>query len=174
LAGDGGRSIADEMSDVTVQGTHRVAISKDDHADIERCFRRIQVLPPIGKQGRDPSLSLPILYARACGASEGRPHQLAAHHRSAVATPDEAIEKLDFYAQRWKIELFHKILKSSCRAEDERLRIAERLANLIAIFCILSWRLFWMPADRCRPRDICNAWIELGWWQGRLRSRANK
>ena len=27
-----------------------------------------------------------------------------------VTTPAEAIEKLDWYAQRWKIELFHKIL----------------------------------------------------------------
>ena len=45
---------------------------------------------------------------------------------------------------RWKIEVFHKILKSGCRAEDSRLRTAQRLANLIAIFCIVSWRVFWM------------------------------
>ncbi len=45
---------------------------------------------------------------------------------------------------RWKIETFHKVLKSGCRAEDARLRTAERLANLIAIYCIVSWRVFWM------------------------------
>src|SRR5260370_1354359 len=45
---------------------------------------------------------------------------------------------------RWKIEMFHKILKSGCRAEESRLRTAERLANLISLFCILSWRIFWM------------------------------
>ena len=45
---------------------------------------------------------------------------------------------------RWKIETFHKILKSGCRAEDSRLRTAERLANLISIYCILSWRIFWV------------------------------
>ncbi|MGJ7558788.1 hypothetical protein ACSFBI_32930 [Variovorax sp. RB3P1] len=45
---------------------------------------------------------------------------------------------------RWKIETFHKILKSACRAEDSRLRTADRLTNLIAIYCILSWRIFWM------------------------------
>ena len=69
-----------------------------------------------------------------------------------VTTPAEAIEKLDWYAQRWKIELFHKILKSGCRAEDARLRTAERLVNLIAIFCILSWRIFWMTMiNRAAP-----------------------
>jgi hypothetical protein len=46
--------------------------------------------------------------------------------------------------QRWKIETFHKILKSDCRAKDARLRTAERLVNLIAIYCILSWRIYWL------------------------------
>lgn len=53
---------------------------------------------------------------------------------------------------RWKIEVFHKILKSGCRAEDSRLRTAQRLANLIAVFCIVSWRVFWMTMlNRAAP-----------------------
>jgi hypothetical protein len=28
--------------------------------------------------------------------------------------------------------------------EDARLRTAERLLRLIAVFCVLSWRIFWM------------------------------
>ena len=55
-----------------------------------------------------------------------------------------AVEKLRWYALRWKIELFHKILKSGCRAEEARLRAAERLVKPIAVMCILSWRVFWM------------------------------
>ena len=34
--------------------------------------------------------------------------------------------------------------ESGCRAEDAKLRTAERLVKLIAVMCILSWRLFWM------------------------------
>ena len=56
----------------------------------------------------------------------------------------DAVEKLDWYAMRWKIETFHKILKSGCKAEESRLRTAQRLANLIAMLCILSWRIFWL------------------------------
>ena len=36
------------------------------------------------------------------------------------------------------------ILKSGCRAEDSKLRTAERLANLIAMMCILAWRVLWL------------------------------
>ena len=42
------------------------------------------------------------------------------------------------------IEVFHKVLKSGCKAEEARLRTAERLARLIAVLCILSWRVFWL------------------------------
>lgn len=61
-----------------------------------------------------------------------------------VTSRAEAIEKLRWYAMRWKIETFHKILKSGCRAEQSKLRTAERLVNLLAMFCILGWRIFWL------------------------------
>ena len=38
--------------------------------------------------------------------------------------------------------VFHKILKSGCKAEAANLRTAQRLTNLIALFCILAWRVF--------------------------------
>lgn len=62
----------------------------------------------------------------------------------AVRTRLEAVEKIDWYVMRWKIEVFHKILKSGCRAEESKLRTADRLADLLAVFCILSWSVFWL------------------------------
>jgi hypothetical protein len=64
--------------------------------------------------------------------------------QSARSSRSDAIEKLEWYALRWKIEVFHKILKSGCKAEESKLRTAQRLTNLLAVFCILSWRVFWM------------------------------
>jgi hypothetical protein len=69
-----------------------------------------------------------------------------------VGSRSAAIEKLNWYAMRWKIEVFHKILKSGCKAEESRLRTAERLVNLLATFCILSWRIFWLTMiNRAAP-----------------------
>ena len=69
-----------------------------------------------------------------------------------VASKAAAVEKLDWYAMRWKIETFHKILKSGCRAEKSKLRTAERLANLIALLCILAWRVLWLTmVNRVSP-----------------------
>ncbi|MGA8345475.1 MAG: hypothetical protein WB781_26330 [Candidatus Sulfotelmatobacter sp.] len=41
-------------------------------------------------------------------------------------------------------QTFHTILKSGWRAERSTLRTAARLVNLLATFCILIWRIFWM------------------------------
>jgi hypothetical protein len=69
-----------------------------------------------------------------------------------VETASEAIEKMAWYAMRWKIELFFKILNSGFNAEKLTLRAAEKLVNLIAIFCILVWRIFWLTMlSRARP-----------------------
>ena len=35
-------------------------------------------------------------------------------------------------------------MKSGCKAEEARLRAAERIVNLLAILCLLSWRIFWI------------------------------
>jgi hypothetical protein len=88
---------------------------------------------------------LTVIYAQERNAPQGRePIDWKLLTDLQVTSRAQALEKLRWYASRWKIETFHKILKSGCKAEESRLRTAERLVNLIAIFCILSWRIFWM------------------------------
>ncbi len=80
-----------------------------------------------------------------------------------VTSLREAIEKLGWYAQRWIIEIFHKIFKPGCRAEDARLRIAERIVNLIAISCILCWRILLVYHDKSHcTNDITTARTDRG------------
>jgi len=149
LAGDGTCTVCAAMAEVPVQGRHRVEVRDSkgnlDQAVVELSYCRLRILPPVGKQKRYPALTLTILHAEEPGEPAHRPR---IDWRLITALPvhsnDTAIEKLRWYAMRWKIEVFHKILKSGCKAEDARLRTAERLVKLIAVFCILSWRVFWM------------------------------
>jgi Transposase Tn5 dimerisation domain len=114
-------------------------------AVLELRYRHIHVLPPIGKQRRYPELGLTVIYAQEAETPAGRDRiDWKLFTDLPVSSPLQAIEKLEWYASRWKIETFHKILKSGCKAEASKLRTADRLVNLIAVFCILSWRIFWM------------------------------
>jgi hypothetical protein len=105
-------------------------------ADIKVC---------IVKQKRYPALILTVIHAEERGTPKNRKRidwKLVTD--LPVQSRKDALEKLEWYAMRWKIEVFHKILKSGCKAEESKLRTAERLVNLISVFCILSWRVFWM------------------------------
>lgn len=149
LAGDGKHTIADEMREVRVRGLHRIQVTDDrgqqSEAILEIRYRRIRVLPPIGKQKQYPELMLTVIHAQERGAPNGRERvDWKLITDLPVRSRDEALEKLKWYGLRWKIETFHKILKSGCKAEESRLRTAQRLTNLIAVFCILSWRIFWL------------------------------
>jgi Transposase DNA-binding len=149
LAGDGTRTVRGAMDEVPVQGRHRVQVRDGrgalDTAAVELSYRSLRMLPPIGKQKRYPALTLTVLHAREPDEPAHRPRvdwRLVTD--LPVPSTRAAVEKLRWYALRWKIEVFHKVLKSGCRAEEARLRTAERLVKLIAVFCILSWRVFWM------------------------------
>jgi hypothetical protein len=149
LVGDGDHTISDEMAELRVQGLHRVELrdarGQNCAALLEIRYRRMTVLPPVGKQKRYPALELTVIHAQERDAPPDRaPLEWKLLTNLPVRSKADALEKIDWYAMRWKIETFHKILKSGCRAEDSRLRTAERLSNLISIYCILSWRIFWV------------------------------
>jgi Transposase DNA-binding len=149
LAGDGDHTIADEMDEVAVKGLHRIEVRDSngdpDQAVLEIRYRKIRVLPPIGKQKRYPALTLTVIHAEERGTPKNRKKiDWKLITDLPVGSRTDAIEKLEWYALRWKIEVFHKILKSGCKAEESKLRTAQRLTNLISLFCILSWRVFWM------------------------------
>jgi Transposase DNA-binding/Transposase Tn5 dimerisation domain len=147
--GDGTHTVAMEMKEVDCKGLHRVEVqdSKGNRSEaiLELQYRRVRMLPPDGKKKLYPAITVTVLHAKERGTPRGRAKinwklitNLPVQSRSA------AIEKLNWYAMRWKIEVFHKILKSGCKAEESRLRTAARLVNLLATFCILSWRIFWL------------------------------
>ncbi|WP_245478111.1 MULTISPECIES: hypothetical protein [unclassified Mesorhizobium] len=63
-----------------------------------------------------------------------------------------AVEKFGWYALRWKAEVFHKVMKSGCRAEEARLETAERLAKFLALIAVVSWRIFFVTMSaRAKP-----------------------
>jgi hypothetical protein len=157
LAGEGGTTISKEMEREPVRGTHEVEVHDDrgriTTATVDLRFRRLTVRPPIGKHSQYPALSLTVLHADERGTPAERE---SIRWRLLTNRPVDdragAVEKLDWYSQRWKIETFHKVLKSGCRAEQSRLRTAERLTNLLAVLCIVGWRVFWLTmTNRATP-----------------------
>ena len=157
LAEDGTTKTEAEMQEVRLKGLHRLAVrdasGAETEAVLELRYRRMLVLAPVAKQKDYGPLELTVIHAEERGTPQGRER---IHWKLLTDLPvrsrADAIEKLQWYALRWKIEVFHKILKSGCKVELSRLRTAPRLVNLIATCCVVAWRIFWLTMiNRSEP-----------------------
>src|SRR5229473_1522142 len=99
LAGDGNHTIADEMEDMEVAGHHHIEVcdskGRIGTAAVEIRYRRIHVLPPIGKQQRYPETTLYVIHAHERGTPTGRERiEWKLITDLPVTSRAEAIEKL--------------------------------------------------------------------------------
>jgi hypothetical protein len=83
-----------------------------------------------------------------------------------VETVEQALERLDWYAGRWGIEVFHKVLKSGCRIEARQLETADRLRRCLSVFSVIAWRIMYAAMlSRVLPDAPCTAILEPEEWQ---------
>ena len=84
----------------------------------------------------------------------------------AVQTAEEARERVGWYACRWGIEVWHRILKSGCRIEARPLATGERLQRCLTLYSVIAWRVFYaIMWARAVPEMSCDVWLEIEEWQ---------
>ena len=61
-----------------------------------------------------------------------------------ISSPKVAEQCLRWYCLRWRIEDWHRVLKSGCAIEDLTHKTAERMRRAIAINLVIAWRIMVM------------------------------
>jgi len=61
-----------------------------------------------------------------------------------IESVEDAERILRWYCLRWRIEDWHRVLKSGCRIEEAAHKTAERLKRSIAINLVIAWRIMLM------------------------------
>jgi hypothetical protein len=83
-----------------------------------------------------------------------------------VQNREDAYERLDWYARRWGIEIYHRILKSGCRVEKRQMENAHRLSNCLAIDMIVAWRIHHLTTlGRETPDVPCTVYFTDSEWK---------
>ena len=83
-----------------------------------------------------------------------------------VTSAAEAIERVRWYAQRWQIEVIHKVLKSGCQIEQRQMETAQRLERALSIDLVVAWRILALcKAARELPDDPISDWLPTAQWQ---------
>ena len=113
-------------------------------ADLTVRYMRIQLRAPKYHEGKEP-IDIWIVHAR----EENPPPETKAVEWFLLTTIDirsagDAERCLRWYCLRWRIEDWHRVLKSGCRIEDIAHETAERLRRAIAINLVIAWRIMLM------------------------------
>ncbi len=129
-------------------------------------FGAVQLPAPARLRGQ-PSIQLWAIEAREVRPPKGvTPILWHLLTTLPVTCAEEAIQRVGWYAQRWQIEVIHKILKSGCQVEQRQLQTARRLERVLAVDLVVAWRLLALcKAARQRPDDPISDWLPTAQWQ---------
>ena len=143
----------DALSDAPVLGSLAVEVPgngsrKARTASIEVRVAQVTIQPPQRRgahakaSGSDEPVTVTLV-----GATEQSPPEGCESISWVLLTNlpvqdfESATEKVRWYARRWGIEVWHRVLKSGCKVEDCMLEEAERLKRYLTLFSIIGVRL---------------------------------
>lgn len=160
---------------IKCKGTIKIKIpkQKDRAARTATChikFSEINMTPPRNHLGiktkKLPTLKLYAIYVSEINCpKDAEPIDWILLTNIPIQNIYQALEKIEWYCLRWRIETWHKIIKSGLKVEDCRLSTSERLIRYLAVMSIVAWRIFWITLlSRVTPNVPCYLFLnDLEW-----------
>ena len=113
-------------------------------AELEVRYQRIQLRPSKYYSGKAP-LDIWVVHAVEAAPPEGAPPvEWFLLTTVDIRAAEDAVQCLRWYCLRWRIEDFHRVLKSGCGVEEIAHETAERIRRAIAINLVIAWRIMLM------------------------------
>ncbi|MGH8783830.1 MAG: IS4 family transposase [Cupriavidus necator] len=89
-------------------------------------------------------------------------------------TFEDTLERLGWYARRWTIESWHRVLKSGCSIEKRQFGNLDRFIRSTALFAVISWRIMYATLlGRADPELSCEVLLQPDEWRA-LYSRTHR
>jgi hypothetical protein len=137
-------------------------------ATVQVRWRQITLLPPNSRSKE----KLPSIIVWAVWAIETHPPagveavEWLLLTTVPLSSTAEALSILEWYAARWGIEVWHKVLKSGCRIEARQLEAADRLIRCLTLYSVIAWRILYATMlARAAPDVACTVLLDEDEWQ---------
>ena len=168
---EGTATLWEQVAHQPVAATLQVRVGRHgDHpsrlAQLSIRFCAVELKAPKRKAGQ-PALRLWAIQAQEIHPPKGTaPILWQLLTTLPVTSAAEAIERVRWYAQRWQIEVLHKVLKSGCKIEQRQLETAQRLERALSIDLVVAWHILALcKAARELPDDPISNWLPAAQWQ---------
>jgi hypothetical protein len=113
-------------------------------ANMEVRYQRIQLRPPKYYADKDP-IDMWVIHAVESSPPAGTEAvEWFLLTTVNITSSEDAVQCLRWYCLRWRIEDWHRVLKSGCAVERIAHDTAERIRRAIAINLVIAWRIMLM------------------------------
>ena len=165
------------LSNLTKSGELTVKVPRDSHtnrelrtAKLELKYGKANMKKPVGCKQAKPIakyVEVTLISAKEIDPPVGAKEinwELVTN--DVVETFEDAVKCVNRYTQRWKIEIFHNVLKSGCAIEKLQASTAGKLIKLIALYSVISLRIMILTyLARTLPNDSCEAGFAADEWK---------
>jgi hypothetical protein len=138
-------------------------------AKVQLRWEKVTISAPQTKQTRHlPAVELHALLVTEVDPPKGaKPLRWVLLTTVPIESRKQALRCLRWYTRRWRIEEWHRVLKSGCRIEAHQHQSAAKLARAIAIDTVMAWRVMLLTLlGRQAPEMRCELIFDP--WECRL------
>jgi hypothetical protein len=171
--------MSEHLSSCPVAGVQEITVPRKGSrpartAQLSIRHSKVELAPPTDKQGQTP-IPIWLVFAEEENPPEGiDPLMWVLLTTAPTDSFEDACERISWYAKRWTIEVFHKVLKSGCHIENRQLGSADRLEACLAIDMVVAWRIHHLTKLGRKTPDVpCTAFFEEAEWKA-LTAYVNK
>jgi hypothetical protein len=141
---------------------------KAREAVLEIRIGRLELKAPDNRRGRLPNVEVNVVWATEKNPPEGEaePIDWLLLTDLPTTTLDEALTVLGYYARRWQIEVFFRVLKSGCEVEELEFHSLEHFGPCLMLYLVVSWRILnLMMVSRECPDLSCEVLLTAAEWK---------
>ncbi len=135
----------DWSSDLAEQGRNTIEIQQGGGreartAELSIATGTCELRAPRTNPDQDGSVGVNVVRVDEIGETDD-PIQWVLLTTESVEKFDETLTIIEYYRVRWRIEDWHKVLKSGCKIEDRQLQTWERMEVLLSVYSVIAWKV---------------------------------
>jgi hypothetical protein len=117
---------------------------KERVAQMSLRYQQVEQPPPGHLGGKEP-IQLSIVHMVEEHPPAGvKPLEWFLLTTMEITSPEQAERLVEHYCLRWRIEDWHRVLKTGCRIQELRNESADRLKRALAIYLVIAWHVMLM------------------------------
>ena len=165
------QKVCDTVAASPVRATRTIELRQTPQRAARQAQLEIRAMPVVVKpphaRSRLPAVTYNVVLVEEVGGpGDGTDVRWLLLTTLSIATVEDIVRVIDYYAARWIVEVFFRTLKTGCRVEEIQLETNARLKRCLAFYQIIAWRVLYVTyLNRSCPDLPCTAVFDASEWK---------